>query len=195
MRTRTLLVTAAWAMAIPVVSVPAQQPKPVDFTIRATAGRAYGDGGRHIDRGLNAFSLAMDFGRHNGGASGPLLGFGFSSFSSHGHDDFPCVAFATGTVTPCSQRPSSFPDIKLGYLDAGWRLVARGFRADLLVQPGVAFENRPDIVPVALGGSVSIGHRLTGVLGLEAGASTAYLPALDGERVGVRQLTVGLRSW
>jgi hypothetical protein len=189
------LATAFFAAGIPASWLAGQQPDPVDFTIRATAGRAFGDGGRHVDRGLNAFSVAMDFGRHNGGASGPLLGFGFSSFSSHGDDEFPCVAFATGTVTPCSQRPSSFPDIKLGYLDAGWRLVTHGFRTDLLVQPGVAFEDRPDVVPVGLGGSVSIGHRLTGVLGLEVGASTAYLPALDGERVGVRQLMVGLRSW
>lgn len=188
MKLRTVTLLAMAALGAPAGRLSSQAPHAV--TARAVAGRVHGDGGRYRDRELNSFSMGIDVGLRPGRRSGPLVGFGFGYYKGAGEA-------AVHRCVPDLNCPgtASFPDVKVGYVDMGWQRVTRDFSVDLVVQPTVAFVSRPDIIPVGLGGGVTVGRRLIGSFGVQIGTSATYLPALEGVRIGLRQLTIGLRSW
>jgi len=198
MKTRITALSLLGALAVgaPVARL-AGQTTEVGGIVRASGGLAYGDGGRYFDRKLGVLSVTMDLARNRGDASGLLLGFGFSyafnavDRSAYAIGDFKCV------VTPCvpPARATAFPNIGVGFVDLGWQRITENYRFDARFQPGVAFVSRPDIIPVSLGTGFSAARRLAGAVGVEVGTSAMYLPSFDGNRIGLRQFTIGLRSW
>ena len=202
-----LLMTMAVGAGLPSGRLHAQKSPEFRGTLRVAAGPGRGDGGNYTGRRLNSFLAALDFTKARGDGAGLMLGFGFTHYESTGHQSVPAYAAQTrGTpiaveivciAAPCTpyHLPAAFPDANVGYLDVGWRRVARHFRFDAILQPGVAFVSRPDVVPLAWGGSFAVARRVVGSFEAELGTSATYLPSFDGARLGLRQLTVGLRSW
>jgi len=196
------------ALALAAISIPAsrlcsQAPHDVNGTIRVAVGEGRGDGGNYSERRLHAFSIAMDFARHREGGSGLVGGVGFTYFQGAGEGliAYP-ASIAPVIVIDCTPgiqcgRPlrERFPDVRLAYVDLGWRRATHDFRGDLLFQPGVALTSRADVAPIGLGARASVARRIVGPFGIELGASSTYLPGFFGARVGLSQLTLGLRSW
>jgi hypothetical protein len=198
-RIAILTVLGALVVGAPVTRLACQETSEVGGILRASAGLAYGDGGNYFGRKLGTLSVAMDFAGHHAITSGPVLGFGFSYNRGLAHT---VVSPLTGEIiciaSPCVQPVAprtAFPDITVGFVDIGWQKVSADYRFDARLQPGVVFRERPDIVPVSLGAGFSVARRLSSVLGLEVGTSGTYIPSYDGSRIGLRQLTIGLRSW
>ena len=178
----------------------AQTTRDVNGTLRAEVGQARGDGGHYRDRRLNSFSMALDFARHRDGGSGPVIGFGFTYYQATGNPyvmayDWGCPPYTLCTASAPVHFTSRFPDVRLGFIDVGWRKATESLRGDVMVQPGMALMARPDIAPVALGGGASVTKRIFRSFGVELGASSVYLPAYEKARIGLSQVTLGLRSW
>jgi hypothetical protein len=179
----------------------AQATHDVNGTLRVEVGEARGDGGTYTDRRLRSYSMALDFARHRDGGSGPLVGFGFTHYQATGHStgaigyDTWCPPAAICTAPAPVHRAGSFPGARLGFIDVGWRRASQNFRGDVLLQPTVAFMERPDVAPAGIGGGISVTRRVLGSFGVEIGAFGTYMPALYGDRLGLSQLSVGLRSW
>jgi hypothetical protein len=194
----TLSVLAVVALGASAGRLASQTPLDVNTTIRVAAGEARGDGGNYHSRRLQSFSIALDVARHRAGGSGPLLGVGYNYYHQRAPESFSPVVVDVICISYLScggYKPSErFPEVRFGYVDAGWRWATSDFRTDVLLQPGVVLTSRADVAPFGTGGAASLTRRI-GSFGVELGLSSTYIPGFYGARIGLSQVALGLRSW